>query len=101
MRFALLAAAVLVSQCTQSAAQTVSNNMSCSAAVAYYERHGKIYTIAAGRDVVPIYDAVPASQRNTYICQQGYRLVPRTLATADSRRCTIGYKCTPYVFYNR
>ena len=101
MRITPIAAAIVLCLCGQTAAQTVSNNMSCSAAIAYYESHGKIYTIAAGRDVVPIYDAVPASQRNFYICQQGYRLVPRTLVTADSRRCTIGYKCTPYVFHNR
>jgi hypothetical protein len=101
MRFALITAIFLVSTVGQPNAQTASNSMACAAAIAYYERNGKIYTIGNGRDVVPIYDAVPASQRNSYSCQPGYRLTPRTLATADNRRCTIGYKCTPYVFYSR
>jgi hypothetical protein len=74
-------------------AQAIADNMTCAAAVNYYERHGRIYKIAHGKDVIPIYNGVPVSQRDALHCGFGYVRVAYRTRTTDNPRCTISYSC--------
>ena len=74
-------------------AQAVADNMTCAQAVSHYERNGRIYKISHGKDVIPIYNGVPVSRRNTLRCDWGYTKTGYSLKTKDNRRCTISYRC--------
>jgi hypothetical protein len=69
----------------------ISNNMSCSSAVASYERNGRINTTTRSGTTLPIYDGVPVSQRSTLRCPT----VGVKVATSDNPRCIVAYRCMP------
>jgi hypothetical protein len=69
----------------------VSNGMSCSQAVATYERNGRINTTTRSGTTLPLYGGVPVSQRSTLRC-------PTTgikVTTKDNPGCIIAYQCMP------
>jgi hypothetical protein len=76
-------------------AQAVADNMTCAQATSYYERNGRIYKIAHGKDVIPIYNGVPVSQKNRLVCDWGYVRTAYFTKTLDNKRCVISYRCTP------
>jgi hypothetical protein len=90
MAIALLA---LAGPCTQAGAQAIADNMTCAQAVSYYERNGRIYKIANGKDVIPIYNGVPVSREPALHCEWGYMKAPYRTKTLDNRRCVISYRC--------
>ena len=73
-------------------AQAIADNMTCSEAVSYYERNGRIYK-RNGKDVIPIYNGVPVSKCRALHCNWGYMKQGYSLKTKDKRRCTISYRC--------
>jgi hypothetical protein len=76
-------------------AQAVADNMTCAQAVSTYERNGRIYKLAHGKDVIPIYNGVPVSQKNRLVCDWGYIRTAYYTKTLDNKRCVISYRCTP------
>ena len=64
-------------------------------AVSTYERNGRIYKLAHGKDVIPIYNGVPVSQKNRLVCDWGYMKTAYYTKTLDNKRCVISYRCTP------
>jgi hypothetical protein len=84
---------LLAGLCTNAGAQAIADNMTCAQAVSHYERNGRIYKIAHGKDVIPIYLGVPISRRNQLRCDYGQVKVPYSLKTTDNRRCVIAYQC--------
>jgi len=76
-------------------AQAIADNMTCAQAVSQYERNGRIYKLAHGKDVIPIYNGVPVSQQNRLFCDWGYRKTPYSTKTTDNKRCVISYRCVP------
>ena len=80
--------------CLQSAAsaQAISDNMTCEQAVAHYEQHNRIETIAEGQ-VIPIDEGVPVSKREELPCDEGELPGPVFVKTTDKRECAIAYTC--------
>jgi len=78
---------------TNAGAQAIADNMTCAQAVSHYERNGRIYKIAHGKDVIPIYLGVPVSRRSALRCDYGQIAAPYSLKTTDNRRCVIAYQC--------
>ena len=83
----------LMALASAASAQAVADNMTCAQAVSHYERNGRIYKIAHGKDVIPIYNGVPVSQQNRLFCEWGYRKTPYSTKTTDNKRCVISYRC--------
>lgn len=73
-------------------AQTNSTEMTCEQAVAYYERHNRIETVAEG-EVIPLDEGVPVSQRNDLPCEPGSLPAPVFVPTKDKRECAVAYSC--------
>lgn len=70
---------------------TTADQMTCQQAVAYYQKHKRIYVLAHGRDVVPVYGMKPINE--PLYC--GGRQLPVTyfVKTLDVRRCAIAAYC--------
>jgi hypothetical protein len=70
------------------------DHMTCDQAIAYYEKYKKIYVIAHGKDIVPIYGLVPISRAGTVSCGgNGKGLVYYYVNTRDVKRCYIALTC--------
>jgi hypothetical protein len=93
MRTAVAGMILLLGLCANAGAQAIADNMTCAQAVSHYERNGRIYKIAHGKDVIPIYLGVPVSRRNALYCDYGQIKAPYSLKTTDNRRCVIAYQC--------
>jgi hypothetical protein len=93
MRIIAAGMIVLLGLCTNADSQAIADNMTCAQAVSHYERNGRIYKIAHGKDVIPIYLGVPVSRRNALRCDYGQIIAPYSLRTTDNRRCVIAYQC--------
>ncbi|MCG6857571.1 MAG: hypothetical protein LJE67_05850 [Salaquimonas sp.] len=65
--------------------------MSCSQAVATYERSGRITVTTRSGTTLPIYDGVPVSKKSTLRCPQ----VAIQVQATDNKRCVVAYKCGP------
>jgi hypothetical protein len=80
---------------SEARAQTTSDKMSCSAAVATYERNGRIYVRTRSGTVLPIDRPVPVSQKSRLSGCHGRNVSrsPYNVRTTDVRNCTIGYVC--------
>lgn len=77
------------------AQQAIADNMTCAQAQGHYEKYGRIYKIANGKDVIPIYVGVPLSQRNQLRCDYGDVKMQYSTKTTDSRRCPLAWVCRP------
>lgn len=72
----------------------IADHMTCAQAVSYYEKHKRIYVIAHGKDVVPIYGHKPISEWRKVICRgRGKTRRPYWVDTLDSKRCVIAAYC--------
>jgi len=92
----LLALASLLLSANAAAAgvpQIPSQKMTCDQAVAFYNKHKKIYTISHGKDLVPIYGIKPMSQDRTYDCGPRKARTYYPVKTLDNARCYIGVYC--------
>lgn len=74
-------------------AGTVVPAMTCDQAIAYYEKHGRIY-VSNGYDVLPIYGMKPISKWREVVCRgrnksrQNY-----WVRTSDDSSCVIASFC--------
>lgn len=75
------------------AAPKTADKMTCAQAVKHYETHKRIYVIANGSDVVPIYGMKPASKWRELSCGGRSNLWHYTVITKDDRRCPIAVYC--------
>jgi hypothetical protein len=91
----LMTALLLLGLAPSAFAQAVADNMTCAQAVSTYERNGRIYKLAHGKDVIPIYNGVPVSQKSRLVCDWGYIKSAYYTKTLDNKRCVISYRCTP------
>ncbi len=95
MRIILAAAATLAFSANALAQQAIADNMTCAQAQSYYERNGRIYKIANGKDVIPIYVGVPLNRKNQLRCDYGDIVMNYSTKTTDTRRCPIAWVCRP------
>jgi hypothetical protein len=72
----------------------IADYMTCTQAINYYQKHKRIYVIANGKDVVPIYGHKPISEWRGLVCR-GRGKVRRSywVDTLDSKQCVIGVYC--------
>jgi hypothetical protein len=83
-----------VSAISPAQAQVTSDQMTCSQAVATYERNGRIYVRTRSGTVLPIYRGVPVSRKSQLNCQRRWsQRTPYNVRTKDARNCTIAYVC--------
>lgn len=76
------------------AAQAFANEMTCSEAIAHFERTGTIFVMANDRFAVPLRGATPANQVAQMQCPgRGQQPRPERVATRDDARCVIGFRC--------
>lgn len=70
-----------------------SDLMTCSYAIHYYKVHHRIYVIANGHTVVPIYGLTPISEARGLNCGASSDWAYYDVVTSDSPRCYIGVYC--------
>lgn len=72
----------------------IADYMTCADAVSHYQKYKRIYVIANGKDVVPIYGHKPISEWRGLICK-GRGKVRRSywVDTLDSKQCVIATYC--------
>lgn len=71
-----------------------SQSMTCEQAVAFYAKYKRIYTIANGRDIVPIYGSLPKDQKRNLRCMGRKRPKGRPVRTKDNNFCVVGVYCS-------
>lgn len=71
----------------------IAGNMSCAQAVGYYQKHKRIYVIANGNDVVPIFGHKPAAEWQNLVCSRGSSPRFYWVDTLDRKRCAIAAYC--------
>lgn len=75
-------------------AGTVVPAMKCDQAVRYYETHKRIYVLANGHDVVPVYGMKPVSKWRELTCSgRGVNLAYYWVKTTDDDACMIAVFC--------
>lgn len=70
-----------------------SQAMTCEEAVAVYAKYRRIYTIANGKDLVPIYGSLPRAQWRDLRCKPKQTRINLPVRTKDSNYCVIGVYC--------
>jgi hypothetical protein len=70
-----------------------SQTMSCEEAVAFFAKYKRIYTIAHGKNIVPIYGALPKHRWRELRCKVRQRPHQKVVNTNDSTYCVLGYYC--------
>lgn len=72
------------------------DQMSCIEAVNTYEKYGRIYVVANGKDVVPLYGMTPIRKSNSLQCYGRSKMkVTYFVRTNDKRHCAIAVYCQP------
>lgn len=75
-------------------AVVTADRMTCEQAIQTYEKCGRIYVIAHGKDIVPIYGKTPVSKARSFRCTgRGQNKWVYTVKTLDNRRCGIAVYC--------
>ncbi len=70
------------------------DRMTCAQAVQTYEKYGRIYVIAHGKDIVPIYGKTPINKARELWCTgRSQNKWTYTVKTLDNRRCGIAVYC--------
>lgn len=93
--FALLGLCLLMGGHAEAARRLpIADYMTCDQAVSHYQKYKRIYVIANGKDVVPIYGHKPVSEWRQVVCR-GRGKVRRSywVDTLDSKRCVIATYC--------
>lgn len=70
------------------------DHMTCAQAIDTYERHGRIYVIAGGGEIVPIYGMTPIRRWRELHCN-GHQETRRNywVNTRDNDTCVIAVYC--------
>ncbi len=70
------------------------DKMTCEQAVDQYEKYGRIYVIAHGKNIVPIYGMIPIRKKRDLHCR-GRSSMKATyhVRTRDNSRCGIAVFC--------
>ena len=73
--------------------QTTTDRMTCSKAIATYEKNGRVYVRNRSGQALPIYGGAPVSKKGQVVCgwdqsRSGYRV-----KTTDNKRCVVKYEC--------
>ncbi len=72
------------------------DQMSCVQAIDTYERKGRIYVIANGKDVVPLYGMTPVRKSHSLQCYGRSKMkLTYFVRTQDKRHCGIAVYCQP------
>lgn len=72
------------------------DQMSCVQAIDTYERNGRIYVIANGKDVVPLYGMTPVRKSQSLQCNGRSKMkLTYFVRTLDKRHCGIAVYCQP------
>ena len=100
MRIFLAVAATFAFSTEAFAQQAIADNMTCAQAQSYYEANGRIYKIANGKDVIPIYVGVPLSRKNQLRCDYDEIKMTYATKTTDTRRCPLAWVCRPGFDFN-
>lgn len=95
MRILLASVMILAFGVEAHAQQAIADNMTCAQAQSHYEQTGRIYKIANGKDVIPIYVGVPLSRKNQLRCDYGDIKMGYSTKTTDNRRCQLAWVCRP------
>lgn len=70
------------------------DQMTCAQAVSYYETYGRIYVIAHGKNVLPIYGKTPISKARSLRCTgRSQSKWVYNVKTLDDRTCGIAVYC--------
>ena len=96
MKYFIFAAAALIlgSSGAEAARMPIANHMSCEQAVGYYRVNKRIYVIAHGKNIVPIYGHKPASEWRSVRCPGRAKVrASIKVKTLDSNACVIAYAC--------
>lgn len=72
------------------------DQMSCARAIDTYEGKGRIYVIANGKDVVPLYGMTPVRRSQSLQCSGRSKMkLTYFVRTQDRRHCGIAVYCQP------
>ncbi|HMN67304.1 MAG TPA: hypothetical protein PKC28_02080 [Bdellovibrionales bacterium] len=94
MKWIFVALATLLSSGLSHAAVVPADHMTCSRAIDDYERYGRIYVIAHGKDVVPIYGMAPVRRWREVTCRgRGKSRLSYWVNTLDDETCVIAVYC--------
>lgn len=83
---ALTIGSFMMASATTAMARSLTRNMTCEQTRQYSERHGRVWVVANGKDVIPLYGYV---DRCASISIQS----PLYVRTLDQAKCLIGYRC--------
>ena len=96
MNFFLLGASAFGSDSYEDFSRRVitAEQMTCAQAIKFYETHGRIYVIAHGRNVVPIYGKTPINKARSLRCiGRSKSKWVYNVKTLDDRSCGIAVYC--------
>jgi hypothetical protein len=88
----ILAAAVAVGLPFGAFAQSVSNDMTCEEAKAYFAENKMIDT-RNGEQVVPVSEGVPEAEQGSLDCSSSGGIMPVFVVTSDDPQCAVAHKC--------
>lgn len=72
----------------------LASQMTCNQAVQYYQDHHRIYILANGKDIVPIYGMTPYNERRNLTCSKPHQWMHfYWVKTLDSDSCFIAAYC--------
>lgn len=69
------------------------DQMTCSQAIATYEKNRRINVRSRHGQVLPIYGGVPASKKGQLTCGRGRVRSGYMVKTIDKKRCAVMYTC--------
>ena len=92
MKRIILAAVLAVGSAGPTSAQ-LADQMTCTQAIAYYEKHGVIQVLANGKFAVPVRVGVPVAKASTLQCDGENEPRAYTVSTKDAWRCVIAMTC--------
>lgn len=88
-----LAIATSIALPTPAQARTT-DQMTCSQAIATYEKNKRVNVRTRSGQVLPIYGGVPVSKRGQLICRRGKISAGYRVKTTDKKHCSVMYKCS-------
>jgi hypothetical protein len=70
------------------------DEMTCEQAIKYYAKHKRIYVVANGKDIVPLYGMTPVGESASLICKgHGKTKVSYWTETLDNDDCVFAVYC--------
>lgn len=70
------------------------HTMTCEEAVVFYQTYKRIYVLANGKDLVPLYGMTPIAERSKLVCRgRGKMKAAYWIRTTDTSSCVIAVRC--------